>query len=331
MKNSIITAFLLFIGFWINAQNEATVNLPLDLYNEQKAKIDRLEAVEKKVGQLEKDNAVLQHNADSMVIYRQWYRKLSTENHSLTDSVKSLNKTIGRLNKKISQCEKCDALKLTCDSLRSAIGGKNEVILQLTKDTTTLKKQLSGYKTKIDRSQKAVKWLVDYYGKKSLDWFYENVSEAEIDVYSEFFKIENVREPNQFSRLRIIYEVDAFCSAWYNPDVERNVLSKINPKSGEFEGKMYNKAKNYRNVYLEAGKLWRNLSDNIFNERIEEDRFSQIQSKRTCYLQIISFFAEYPNIQNDYPYIFNTFMDIMRSVAENANNFKLHYSKNPFE
>ena len=183
------------------------------------------------------------------------------------------------------------------------------------------RKMIAQYEPKVREHQQLVLLVDRNYSSTTIDKLFQESSKEQLLFCKEIYGVLNKDVPLVLKQTLECFEAKEQCSNKFNKtlvDIKRTPLLKHNSKTSK---DLALQLQQYAVVYAEADSLWNEIKTIVCKEEISEESFSQIQSKRQIWQRTQKFLNKYPNLANDYPYIYEEIQKMLREIWKNANNF----------
>jgi hypothetical protein len=124
------------------------------------------------------------------------------------------------------------------------------------------------------------------------------------------------------------FEAEKQCSVKYNENNVQSYCNLLSRHNSNISRTILGNLRNYSNLSAEANALWNSIKNEVCSSEIPNESFPQITAKRQIWQRVQKFFDKYPNISEEYPYIYAELQGMLREIWKNANNF--NEIDNPF-
>ena len=191
----------------------------------------------------------------------------------------------------------------------------------LNKELNNAKSVISQNKPLVEQHQLIVQSLNRNFDGNTIEQLFNNSSKEQLLLSNDIYKILKIEVPLVIKQTIECFEAKELCAKKFNKsiiDAKRELLLTHNSKTSK---DLALQLQNYSLVFAEADSLWNAIKNEVCKEKIVEDSFTQIQSKRQIWQRTQKFLNKYPNLANEYPYIYEELQKMLRKIWENANNF----------
>ena len=285
------------------------------------AKVNHINDLQQQLGQmgtevrnsqsLKNENKRLKEN-----LKQAW--KDSAEIEIYKDSIVSLR---GSFLADIEELE--DSITLLNQTLTNA---KTE-LSNLTNQVKDNAKLISDYRSKVNQHKSIIVYL-EKFSRMTVDNLYKESSLEHLLFCKELYLLLGKSLPSVVTQTIECFEAQKQCSVMYDGEKVQLYCNRLSRHNSNVSRTILSCLKRYSTVCVEADALWNSIKNEVCNSEIANESFPQITAKRQIWQRVQKFFDKYPNMSEEYPYIYAELQGMLREIWKNANNF--NEIDNPF-
>lgn len=298
-------------------------------------------ALKTHVNNLKKDSAF--HEATITALRKdssKTHTQLNVANNNLTASentCKKLQELVAKVNGENTNLKNqlSDRTSLTMQQYKDSIGVLNkqvnvliDTIGKISTSVASLNKEINKQKNELKQLNAIVDLLSKRYEKTSVDELFSHYNKGELMLYKDLCPLVGKKVSTNVEQAFICYRAQEQLKLKYDKfqveQLQRQLLK--NTKIGK---ELYSKLQVYETTNKAAFDVWQKIKVDVFSEVVENSNFAQTEAKRATWYRTQKFLNQYPNLAEDYPYIYAQLQNMLRQVWDNPNNF--NKINNPFE
>lgn len=316
--------FIIFISFIL--QSVCFLLAQTDIQSMYDNKVEETITLKQEISRLQKDSINLEarlrakdEQNKELVEYKRKYDLLKNE-------CDSLGKELKKRKEQESQIAIYKDSVLDLKEINIALNNKLD---SLSKEHNLIVSLNNKYHPIYEKHEEFIKWLNVIYCSVTIDQLYNKSSKEQLLLSKELYEVLDKEVPLVILQTIECFEAKEQCSLKFSKALVTTKRTPLLKHNSKISKNLANLLEQYTYVYAEADSLWNVIKSEVCTEEIANESFPQIQSKRQIWQRTQKFLNKYPNLVNDYPYIYEELQKMLREIWKNANNF--NKIANPFK